>query len=380
MARVRVLLVMVVVVISMMSAPVAAPGGEVVPASTAPECDYPLTITDGTEAEVTIDAPPEEIVVMHASGAQVAQDIGVWDRVTGAPVTPFTAYLEEHDAPTDVTDDEGFPVVEVIVDLDPDLVIAGHVADTETVATLRDRGLTVYTGPPPADVEDIRQKVLTYGALLDACDAAAERASWMDDRLEDVEARLDGMEERPLAYYELGDGWTTGEGTFQHDLIERAGADNLGAEAGLEGWAIVDEEVVVAMDPDFIVYGDATDEPLVSDAIRETPAMQQNRTVMVDSNLVNQAGPRVVLVIETMAEAFSDGPIEAVDEADREPDETDDAPAPNGADEETVESPDDEPEVTTQADDDDTAEALPGFGAIAAIIAISAGVLRVRRR
>lgn len=380
---------LVVVTVAGLAVPLAGAGAI---DSTHPdlECSYPLTVTDASGEEVTVEESPDEIVVMHASAAQVVHDIGKWDNVTGAPVTSFTAYLEDHDAPEDVTDDQGWPIVEVIVDLDPDLVIAGHVGDPDTVAALRAENLTVYHGPTPTTVDDIKEKVHIYGALTGACDGAAERVDWMDERLAAIDEMVDDGEERPLAYFELGDGWTTGEGTFQHDMIERSGADNLGAEADLTGWGQISEEVVIERNPDFVVYGDTMEEPPVTDALRELPAIQQDRTVAVDSNLMNQAGPRVVLVMETLAEAFAEGPIEepADDEVTDDSDDADE-PVDDGADdgddtmdegdEEPPEEDDDEATVTEPEEDDDTAEALPALGPIAALVAILVGALLASR-
>lgn len=333
-----------------------------------PTCEYPLNITDGTGTDVQLNESPEEIVVMHASAAQVAHDIGAWDRVTGAPVQPFTAYLDNHDEPTDVTDDEGFPVVETIVDLDPDIVMAGHVGDPDTVDTLRAENITVYMGPMPETVGDIKTKVYTYGELLDACDEAEERVDWMGERLEDAEAHVEDLEESPLAYYELGDGWTTGAGTFQHDMIERAGAENLGAAADINGWDVVDEEVVVDMEPDFIIYDDHAEEPPVSETIRSLPVFEEDRTVAVDSNLMSQAGPRVVLMVEEMAVAFSEGTlddaetVDTVDDSDDVADETDDDA------------------VTAEPDEEDeTDDALPAFGLLAGGIALLVALVATRR-
>lgn len=372
----RVLFFVAILIVSVIGAPVAVIGVAADANPSENDCTYPITVTDATGTNVTVEEPPDEIVVLHASAAQVVHDIDKWDAVTGAPVTPFTAYLEDHDVPKDVTDEQGFPIVESIVDLDPDLVLAGHVGDPDTIEALRGEGLTVYQGPTPTDVDDIRTKVRTYGTLVDACSAADERIDWMDETLAAIEEDVDVDEERPLVYYELGDGWTAGEGTFQHDLIERAGGENLGAAAGVEGWGAVDEEVIVDLNPDFVIYGDTMDEPPVTDAVRNIPAIEQDRTVAVDSNLFSQAGPRVVLVIEMLAEEFTAGPIEEpVDDVD---DTTDDAEVTDDHEDSVVSDDDGDVHITTGEEDDDTAEALPGFGAIAGVIALLAAVFARR--
>lgn len=356
-----------------LGAPVASGNSVVQPLDEAPECTTPLTVEDATGTNVEIEEPPEDIVVLHASVAQVMHDIDSWGMVAGAPVTPFTAYLEDHDEPNDVTDDEGFPEVEEVVALEPDLVIAGHVADHETVENLRDHGLTVYAGPPPVTVGEIKIKVETIGALVGACDAAADRTDWMTERLDDIDTMLDEQEERPMAYYELGEGWTTGDGTFQHDMIERAGADNLGAETDQAGWFEIDEEVVVDAAPDWIVHADTVEEPMVTEAVRTTAAFENERFVAVDSNLINQAGPRIVIVMETMAAAFAEDPLEETvpdDQTQEDDDQSEDREPADDRDDATVTAP---------ADDDED-DPLPGFGPLAALGAIGALLWSIRLR
>lgn len=323
------------------------------------DCTFPYAIEDGTGETVWIEEPPEEIVVTHASAAQVAHDIGLWDRVTGAPVAPFTAYLDEHDRPTDVTDDVGFPEVERIIDLDPDLVVMGHVADPSTAETLRNEGLTVYMGPQPTTIEDISQKVRLYGQMLDACDGASDTIDWMQTELAEIDAMTAELEE-PLIYYELGDGWTTGAGTFQSDAIERAGGENLGIVAELTDWAQINEERVVDFDPDWIMYDDSHDAPPIAESLHETTAMQLDQTIVVNSNYINQAGPRIVLVINHIATTLAPTEAETEEDDHTEADQTesvdDSAPAdPNEVDDGVNDS------------DDDT---LVGFGVIAGIFTL----------
>lgn len=317
------------------------------------ECNYPYEVTDGTDSTVSLNESPDEIVVLHASSAQVVHDIGAWDRVTGAPVAPFTAYLDDHDTPIDVTDDLGTPELEEVVNLSPDLVIAAHVGDMEEVDALRDEGLTVYMGPTPASVDDIAQKVEAYGELIGQCEEASETVGWMNDELADIDATTNEID-TPIAYYEMGDGWTAGDGTFQQDAIEVAGADNLGGIAGVQGWEPVNEEEVLNTNPDWIIYSDAAEEPPISPAIEETTAIQQNQTIAVNSNYFSQAGPRIMLPISEMATAFAET-------------DTEEEPAP-------------EPSDDDSNGDDNGDETIPGFGIIVAGISLISTITIYRRQ
>ena len=320
-------------------------------------CAYPMTVEDATGEEVTIDEEPERIVALHPSVAQVLWDIGASERVVGMPVNQYTAYLDGHDEPENVYGDDGWPVNERIVDTDPDLVIGAGV-EPDRAEALRESGLTVYALPPSASIDDIAEKTLTVGELVGACEGAEETVAWMDERIEAIEEAL-GDEDRPTAYYAMGGGWTPGAGTFQDEMLTVAGAENLAANAGIEGWAEMSDEMLVDEDPDWIVYGDGEDEPPVSEAAAETTAMQEDQTVAVNAQYLNQDGPRIVYAIEEMAEAFHPEAMEASD----------------------VDAEEDDGEATDDdAADDSDAFGTPGFGAIPALIALFVtGVLALRR-
>ena len=338
-----------------------ASGGDAALASDADEiCDYPMTLEDATGEAVTIDAEPERIVALHPSVAQVLWEVEANDRVVGMPVTDHTAYLDGYDEPANVYGDDGFPSNERVIDADPDLVIASGAHDPERIDALREAGLTVYAFPPSSSIDDVREKTLTIGALVGACENATAIVSWMDERLDAVEATV-ADEERPVVYYAMGDGWTVGSGTFQDEMIAAAGGENLGALAGIEAWGQLSDEVVVEEDPEWIVYGDSWDEPPVTEATMNTTAMQADQTVVVNAQYINQDGPRIVYAIEEMAAAFH--------------------PDTAGESEETstpTETATPEPTTDEPAEEAAATGAQPGFGVVVSLLAliVAAGFFR----
>ncbi len=263
-------------------------------------CDFPVTETDMTGTAVSLDRPAEEVVVLDASSAQVFWEIGAEDRVTGMPVEDFTAYLEGSEERTDVTDGQQV-LVERVVELDPDLVVAPNYLGEETLAQLRGAGLAVYQFPLEDSFEAIYTKTELYGHFVGECEAANETVAETRAAVEEVRERVEGRDRPRVLYFFFG--FAAGEETFIHDLVETAGGRNVAAEAGITGYVEISEEVVLEQDPEWIVApshaGLPEGEPFTS-----TTAFQSNQTLVVDENLVSQAGPRVVVPLRTMAEAF----------------------------------------------------------------------------
>lgn len=323
-----------------------------------PECEFPTSATDATGEEITIDEEPERVVAMQPSDAQILWEIGAEENVVGMPVGQYTEYLEGHDQVEDISEGDGITVsTERVVDLEPDLVLASAVADDEQIEQLRDAGLTVYQTQEDASIDDVATSTETVGDLTGECEGAAETVDWMNDELGAIEESVEG-EESPTVLYAMGDGFTAGEGTFIEDVIHTAGGENLGSEAGIEFYDQISEEVVIAEDPDWIVYPDNFEEPPVSEQVIEsTTAGQEDRTVAVDAQRMNQPGPQVVYAIADLAETFHpDAYGAAQDAGDMDADESEEEPA--------------------DADEDQ-----PGFGVAAALVALLvAGLLFLRRR
>ena len=52
-------------------------------AAAQPECEFPVSVTDATGEEITIEEEPESVVAMQPSDAQILWEIGAQERVAG---------------------------------------------------------------------------------------------------------------------------------------------------------------------------------------------------------------------------------------------------------------------------------------------------------
>ncbi|MFC6769278.1 PGF-CTERM-anchored ABC transporter substrate-binding protein [Natrinema soli] len=320
------------------------------------DCEFPLEMTDATGETITLEEAPESVVALQASDAQTMFEIGAEARLVGMPDNPATSGLDIGDR-TAVTDTYQL-VHERVIDLDPDLVLAANSTDEEHVEQLREAGLTVYHFDAAESLDDVRENVRTTGKLTGECAGAEETVDWMDEQLEIVERTLEETD-RPLAYYEMGDGYTAGSGTFIDEVLTTAGVENLAAEVGIQSYGQTNPETVVDENPDWIIYPDDRDEPPIHESVQATTAYQNDNVLAVNANYMSQPAPNLVYavvdIVETVhPEAYAEASAE-LDAASEDANESDDEDQSN-------ESP------------------IPGFGVSAALVTLLAATAVVARR
>lgn len=308
-------------------------------AQTDDACGFPVELTDATGTTVTLDERPEQITTINPSAAQTLWELGEQDRVVG--VSQFAFYLDGAANRTNVSASFGASV-ERVVDTEPNLVLAPN-SSAGDVEALRDQGLTVYHFPAAASIDDIAAKTETTGRLVGACEAAAETNAEMYDAVDAAEERTAGVD-RPTALYPLGDGYVAANGTFIDAIMTAGGTDNAAA-ADHEGYPQLSDEVILATDPELLLVTDPEAAVLDGEPYASTTAGVEGNYVVMNANYLNQPAPRSVIestttlsnaVVETRTETGDGGAV--------------------GTD--------------TRA---------PGFGVVAAVVALLAAGLLVRR-
>jgi iron complex transport system substrate-binding protein len=275
------------------------------------DCSFPVTKTDASGHEVTVDAEPERVVTLNPSAAQTMWQIGGKEKVVG--VSQFGDYLGgAEDLPT-VT--SGYPSsvnVEKVIELQPDLVLAPNTIANDSVRQLRDAGLTVYRFEMASSIEDVYEKTQLIGQLSGECAGAEETVAQMRTDVENVEQAVDGQE-RPKVYYHMSGGFTAGPNTFIGKIIETAGGHNIAADVNASRpYFEISGEVVVQQDPEWVVVsaqpGNLGKNPrsyIPDDSvIRNTTAWEENNILVLNSNYISQPAPKITQPLTRMAKSF----------------------------------------------------------------------------
>ncbi|WEL18227.1 Cobalamin transport system substrate-binding protein [Halorhabdus sp. SVX81] len=367
-------------------------------------CSFPITVTDANGANVTVDERPERIVTLAPSASQVVWALGAQDRVVGMPVNQYTSYLNGSETKTNVVGEEGQPRVEVILSQNPDLVLAPNIISADAVEQLRDAGVTVYRFESASSVSAVVEKTRLTGRLLGSSETARNVSARTLATTEAYRNATAG-EDRPTVFYAMGGGYTAGRQTFIGDVIDAAGGDNVASAANISGYGTINTEVVVNENPDWIVV--SGESPIPSDpALSNTTAIQENQTVRVDANFISQPGPRVTEPLRTLARTFhpdaaadvtvdsstvsapvcaataTEPTTESPPETTTEPmtETTTDSATETTESTTTVETVTFNTNQTTDTTTQTTTATGPGFGIVAAIVALLGAGTIARRR
>lgn len=264
------------------------------------DCAFPVSKTDATGTDVTVEEDPERVVVLRPSAAQVMWAMGAQDEVVGLPINEYTAYLDGRQSKTDVVSN-GELVRERIVGLNPDLVLAPNIVQNGTVENLRSAGLKVYRFRDATSFADVTAKTELTGRLVGEFEAAAQVAAKTRAEVAAVEDAVGGVE-RPRVYYPIGGGWTAGSDTFINDIITTAGASNIAA-GPIDGYDRLSMEIVAEENPQWLVLQAGFPVPY-GEALNTTTAVEAEQFVRVNPDFINQPGPRTVEVLQALTQAF----------------------------------------------------------------------------
>lgn len=142
--------------------------------------------------------------------------------------------------------------VEELVQLQPDVIIAGQFGANEAVATLRHLGLRVETVALPRTLQQSQEFILTIGKLIGA--EAKARAYWQKQQTQIEEAQQRVLERgstRTLLY--SPNGMAIGKGTLEDTILTHIGLTNAAEELGIKGWRIVSLEDLLVLQADRIL-------------------------------------------------------------------------------------------------------------------------------
>ncbi|HEY8518157.1 MAG TPA: helical backbone metal receptor [Candidatus Binatia bacterium] len=253
---------------------------------------------DASGVEVALPERALRIVSLVPSVTETLFALGLGERVVG--VTDWC--IHPADALVGVARVRGTknPDCARIAELAPDLVLANVEENREVdVRRLRERGITVWVDYPRTVADALAQvrALARLGPPASARDAIVEP---IERALRAADARRTSGERPVRAFVAVWkDPWMTiGRDTYAHDLLARAGIDNVFADADGRYPRVTLEEVA-ARDPELVLlpdepyrFTDADAQELASGALAGTSAARRGRVRVVDGTLAFWPGPR----------------------------------------------------------------------------------------
>lgn len=262
--------------------------------------------TDASGARVELPGDARRVVSLVPSVTESLFALGL-----GAHVVAVTDWcIHPSDLPASVARVRGTknPDVDAIVALAPDLVLANLEENREIdVRRLRERGVTVWVDYP----RTVDDAVLHLEGLarLGAAPAARDAVLGPVRTAVATAARATAARRRVRAFIAVWkDPWMTlSRDTYAHDLLARAGIDNVFADA-TERYPRVALDAIAARDPELVLLPDepyrftAGDVTELARALAGTRAARGGAVHVIDGTLAFWHGPRIAAALELLSD------------------------------------------------------------------------------
>lgn len=176
--------------------------------------------------------------------------------------------------------------------------------------TMKEAGVKVFVIDDAMSFEDVYEHIGRVAKVMDVEDSAEKLVNKISTDIKALQEKLAGVEEKKRAYLEIApspDIVTTGNTTFQNEVLKAAGVENIFADK--DGWFKVSEEEVVKRNPAVII----TQVNFLDDSVLEIKgrigwdqidAVKNNQVYEFDTNLMSRPGPRIAEAAELVAKTL----------------------------------------------------------------------------
>jgi iron complex transport system substrate-binding protein len=205
--------------------------------------------------------PPERIISLVPSATETLLALGVREKIVGR--TDYDNLSELIDLPS--VGDGLQPNLEILVSLDPDLVIRFEgESNKHTEENLSKMEITNFAIRPES-IADIKSIIKRLGKITRKTSAADSILGAIEGTLNEVAIHIEGLPRKKVAYLLGGNPpWVSGPGTYIHELITAVGAENALGDLQ-ESYAQISVEELITRKIDLILISEGQDVPQILD-------------------------------------------------------------------------------------------------------------------
>jgi len=267
-------------------------------------------IIDRSGRTVIIKSEINRIVSTAPSNTEIIVDLGQANKLIA--IDKHSANIEEIPAGLPLLD-FFYPDAEVIINLEPDLIIAsGHNATgsgEDPFRMLREIGIPVVYISMSESIEDIYKDIAFIAELLQAEEKGETLIASMREQIAEITEKTSGIENRKTVYFEISAAplmMTFGKDSFINDMITVIGARNIFEN---EKWLVTPgAETIIERNPDIILTNvNYIDNPIGEIKSRlgfnHINAIINNHIYLIDNNSSSRPSARVILALKQMSEA-----------------------------------------------------------------------------
>jgi len=241
--------------------------------------EWPRTVIDASGQPVTLDAPPARIASVTIASDEILLSLLEPERLIGVTTLAADPGISNVAARAALVPYRLTADPELLISLEPDLVIVASWTDQAVVQQLRDAGLTVFLMPAPVGLEPIAEAILLLGELVGEEAGAEALVAAMQEQIAAVGAAVAGVEPARVLFLTPGN-YTSGMPSTIAEVIAAAGGIDIAAEAGASQYDPLGDEFILEQDPDVILLTGWTPwDPGFAEAFRRNPVYAELQAV-----------------------------------------------------------------------------------------------------
>ena len=272
-----------------------------------PVVDGPVTrtMTDDAGRTVSVPARVTRVVSLAPNLTEIVFAVGAGDRLVGR--TSYCDYPPEAKSVAEIGDTL-HPSLERIIALKPQVVLISTSSQLEVFTQqLQNQNIAVFV-TDPHDLEGVFRSIQQVGEMLGQKEQSDRLVQKLRERTAAVEQAV--KEKQPVSVFYQVSGeplYTAGHDAFVTDLMRKAGAKSVTADVP-GAWPKYSNESALAAKPEAIILptggsmGSANSD--VTEALRQSPAVQQGRVYKINDDFLTRPGPRAIDGLEAMARAL----------------------------------------------------------------------------
>lgn len=282
------------------------------------EDDGPVSVIDANGRTVTTKEAPTRIVSCSPSMTEIVYALGIGDHlvaVTDYCDWPADVNARKANGSLIVAGGYFTPSVEGVIAAEGDLIMIdkGVQAQMDMLPQLDNTGQKYIVLDKGVTFDEVYLTILMIGEICWVKEEAEDLIESMNDRLENIEAIVEDVEDIPTLSFAvwLDPIYPSGNGTFAADVISHARGMNVYNDQ--VGWPMVAVDSMLDRDPDYLVvsmmYLPTSGEEIISDLENDTiwseMSCVQNKRVYIMTgqadNVFSRPGPRMVDAVELLA-------------------------------------------------------------------------------
>jgi iron complex transport system substrate-binding protein len=271
---------------------------------------YPVTL-QAANGEVTVAHRPVAIVSLSPTATEDLFAIGAGSQVkavdknsdypTNAPHTKLDAYQLN---------------IESLAAYQPDLVVASNLTNGQ-LKQLKTLGIPTLVEPAATSLSQAYDQLTTLGLVTGHPDNAAAEVTKIRQQVSSI---VKGAHSPATYYYELDQTYySETSSTFIGQVLKLLGltsiADSAKGAAASGGYPQLSAEFILKADPDYVFLADSLCCKQSAATVAKRPgwstlgAVSDNRIVVLNDDIASRWGPRIVDLLQTVADALHQHPV-----------------------------------------------------------------------